>query len=386
MRREEERRLNLAWMRYMAETNDVLREKMVLFWHNHFACRTNRPEYALQLNTIHREHALGSFREMLFAVSRSPAMLAFLNNQQNRKGHPNENFAREVMELFTLGQGNYTEQDVKEAARAFTGWSFDQNGDFQLRKREHDDGQKIFLGEKGIFGGEDILDRLLARRQCAVYICRKLYRSFVNEVPDEKNIGEMASVFFDSGYDIARVMRHMFTADWFYRPENRGNLIKSPVEMLVGLNRQFRIHYQNPAILLRFQRVLGQQLFNPPNVAGWPGGRNWIDSSTLLYRMQMPSLLLNNGEMNVAAKTDPEDEALIAQGQRVNDRRARNVLAGADWNDVIGMIPKGMDNQDLIPCFLQRDPPEATRREIQAQSDRRLALLQMVSTPEYQLC
>ena len=134
-------------------------EKMTLFWHNHFACRSNNALYAQQLNNIQRSYALGNFRDMVLEVSKSPAMLQFLNNQQNQKGHPNENFARELMELFTIGRGNYTEQDIKESARAFTGWGFDKDGAFKLRPFQHDDGEKTFMGKTGNLNGEDIINR-----------------------------------------------------------------------------------------------------------------------------------------------------------------------------------------------------------------------------------
>ncbi|MBS1504709.1 MAG: DUF1800 family protein, partial [Bacteroidetes bacterium] len=143
---QQEKDLNLSWLKKMSSTDAVLREKMTLFWHGHFACRTINAMYAQQLNNIQRSNALGNFRDLLLQVSRSPAMLQFLNNQQNRKGHPNENFARELMELFTIGRGNYTEQDVKESARAFTGWGFNRDGQFVMRNQLHDDGQKTFLG------------------------------------------------------------------------------------------------------------------------------------------------------------------------------------------------------------------------------------------------
>ncbi len=293
--RRQEKDLNLAWIQSMSTTDAQLREKMTLFWHNHFACRSKNASYAQQLNNIHRSHALGNFRDMLLEVSQSPAMLQFLNNQQNHKGHPNENFARELMELFTIGRGNYSEQDVKESARAFTGWGFDKDGQFRLRPFLHDDGQKTFMGKTGNLTGEDIINRLLEQKQTAYFISNKLYKYLVNEVPDPEHVNAMADVFYQSDYEIKPLLEYVFTADWFYEEKNMGNMIKSPVSFLVGLNRQFYISYQRPEVLLEFQRALGQVLFYPPNVAGWPGGRNWIDSSSLMYRLKIPSILLNGG-------------------------------------------------------------------------------------------
>ncbi len=338
--RQEEKDLNLSWINKMGTTNAVLLEKMTLFWHNHFACRSKNAAFAQQLNNIQRANALGNFRTLLFQVAESPAMLQFLNNQQNQKNHPNENFARELMELFTIGRGNYTETDVKESARAFTGYGFNKNGEFVNRRFFHDDGQKTFLGKTGNFNGEDIMDMLLEKRETAHFISNKLYKYFVNETPDPAHVNAMADVFYKSGYEIRPLLEYVFTSDWFYDDKNTGNLIKSPVDFLVGLNRQFYITYQRPEVLLQFQRALGQVLFYPPNVAGWPGGRNWIDSSSLMYRLKIPSTLLNGGLIDFTGKADPEDEAYIAtvrnQQQFVNTR----VQAQPDWDKFLQNIPE----------------------------------------------
>src|SRR5665213_402250 len=182
--RQQEKDLNLAWVNQMSITDRPLQEKMTLFWHNHFACRTINAWFAQQLNNIQRENALGNFRTLLVQVSESPAMLQFLNNQQNHKGHPNENFARELMELFTIGRGNYTETDIKESARAFTGWGFKPGGEFVMREFFHDDGQKTFIGKAGNFTGDDIINMLLEKKETARFISNKLYKYLVNEVPN----------------------------------------------------------------------------------------------------------------------------------------------------------------------------------------------------------
>jgi uncharacterized protein (DUF1800 family) len=187
--------LNIAWIEKMCTTDAVLREKMTLFWHDHFACSTKNPYFAQDLNNILRRNALGRFDEMLTAVSKSPAMLQYLNNQQNRAASPNENFAREVMELFTLGRGHYTENDIKNAARAFTGWGFNRTGEFVFRNRQHDYGRKEFMGNKGNFGGEDILNILLENKQTAIYLTEKIYRYFINEQIDPELHNSLADSF-----------------------------------------------------------------------------------------------------------------------------------------------------------------------------------------------
>ena len=190
--------------------------------------------FSQELLQIIRTNALGSFADMLKAVSKSPAMLQFLNNQQNKKSHPNENFAREVMELFTMGRGNYTENDVKEAARAFTGWAFNAQGQFVFRKNQHDDGNKTFLGKTGNFDGDDILNMLLEHKQTANYISKKIYRYFVNENIDDRNQQWLSGRFYSNNYNIAKLLEDIYTSDWFYDEKNIGIRIKSPVELLAG--------------------------------------------------------------------------------------------------------------------------------------------------------
>jgi uncharacterized protein (DUF1800 family) len=384
--RQEEKELNIAWINRMTTTDAVLQEKMTLFWHNHFACRSKDAAFAQQLNNIHHTNALGNFRTLLFQVAESPAMLQFLNNQQNQKNHPNENFARELMELFTIGRGNYTENDVKESARAFTGYGFNKDGEFVTRKFFHDDGQKTFMGKTGNFNGEDIMNILLDRKETAHFICNKLYKYFVNDVPDPVHVNGMADVFYNANYEIKPLLEYVFTADWFYSDKNVGNLIKSPVEFLVGLNRQFYITYQRPEVLLQFQRVLGQVLFYPPNVAGWPGGRNWIDSSSLMYRLKIPSTLLNGGLIDFTGKADPEDEAYIAtvrnQQQFVNTR----VQAQPDWDKFLQGIPKNMSNNDIGAFMLEPKLGHSLLNNINQATDTKAMIIELVSTPEYQLC
>ncbi|AQG81884.1 DUF1800 domain-containing protein [Spirosoma montaniterrae] len=303
---ERVRDLNLQWLDRMASGKGSLREKMALFWHGHFACRTmgQNPLFMQQyINTI-RQHALGRFGDLLMAVSKEPAMLQFLNNQQNRKNAPNENFAREVMELFTLGRGNYTERDIKEAARAFTGWQFTPDGQFVFREKVHDEADKTVFGKTGPFRGEDIVQMLLENRQTARFVTGKIYRFFVNETPDEARVSELADHFYKTNYDIAGLMERIFTADWFYDARNIGTHIKSPVELLAGMRHTLGITFDQPQPQIFVQRTLGQLLFYPPNVAGWPGGKNWIDSSSLLFRMQLPNYVLKAADVNIRPKED----------------------------------------------------------------------------------
>lgn len=276
------KQLNLMWLQQMVESPRQLNEKMALFWHGHFACRSQSSLHQQQLLDIIRTNALGNFGTLLKAVSKSAAMLNFLNNNQNRKGSPNENFAREVMELFTLGRGHYTETDIKEAARAFTGWGNKADGEFVFRKPVHDAGMKTIFGKTGNFEGDHVLELLLSNKQTAFFITRKIYRFLVNEMIEEDILEELATVFFESNYELLPLLDRIFTSKWFYESSNIGRLIKSPIELLAGMQRAIPLELKNPDSQLLVQRILGQVLFYPPNVAGWPGGQNWIDSSSLL--------------------------------------------------------------------------------------------------------
>jgi uncharacterized protein (DUF1800 family) len=203
-------------------------------------------------------------------------MITFLNNQQNKKNHPNENFAREVMELFTLGRGNYTETDVKEAARAFTGWSLGPNGAFLFKPRLHDAGSKTVLGQTGNFNGDDVVDILLKMPKTANFICKKMYKFFVNENIDDARVAYLATRFFKNNYDIKKLLEDIFTSDWFYEQKNIGAKIKSPIELLAGIRRYIPMVMDNDEVQLLFQKVLGQILFYPPKCS-WLGWRQKLD-------------------------------------------------------------------------------------------------------------
>ena len=386
-RNKQEKDLNSAWVKLMSETDAQLREKMTLFWHNHFACNIGNAFYEQQLNNIERDNALGNFRTLLLQVSQSPAMLQFLNNQQNKKGHPNENFARELMELFTLGRGHYSERDIKESARSFTGWAFDgKTGEFKLNEKAHDEGTKTFMEQTGDFYGENIVDIILANKQTALFISTKLYRYLVNDIPDPVHINQMADVFYNAKYEIKPLLEFVFLSDWFYADKNIGNLVKSPVELLTGLNRQFYINYQNPDVLLQFQRTLGQVLFRPPNVAGWPGGRNWIDSSSLMYRIKIPSTILNAGVIDFTGKANPEDEAYLASVRKQQLNVIKRVQAQPDWDKFLHDIPAGTSKEQLAEFMLEPSVNKTVKDDINNAPDIKTTAIQIVSTPEYQLC
>ena len=386
------RELNRTWLSRMAESDAQLREKMTLFWHGHFAVRHNIAARAAQqqINLLH-QHALGNFRDLLHAISKDPAMLRFLNNQQNRKAHPNENFAREVLELFTLGRGNYTEQDIREAARAFTGWSALPNGTFIFRRRQHDYGVKTFMGKTGKFGGEDILNIILDNPLTARHITEKLYRYFVHTEVDSQQVEKWAHSFYASGYDLSQLLREIFSSEHFFNARNIGNHIKSPVEYLVGMMRMLDMKFDNAFTPLAIQKTLGQILLQPPNVAGWPEGKAWIDSSSLIMRLRIPQALIYQHELSLKSK---EAFAGNEEGVRLQGREKR-LRATIKWNHVLSYV-EGLEPEAIIDrlahYFLQNplsytDTQTLTgfihgnTREEQIKS----LVMRILCTPEYQM-
>lgn len=278
------------WAQEMATTPSPLTERMTLFWHNHFVSsddKVREPVALYRQNVLLRANALGNFGTLLHAVSKDPAMLVYLDGAGSRKGRPNENFAREVMELFTLGEGHFSEQDVREAARAYTGWSIDRpTMTYVWRANLHDTGVKTVLGHTGDFDGDQVLDILLARPETAALVTAKLWREFVSPTPEPVQAAKVAGAFRASGYDVRVALRALFLTRAFWDARNRGALVKSPSEFVTDAVREFDIGYDDPQMLAQQMRVLGQDLFRPPNVKGWPGGDTWIDSTTLLARKQ----------------------------------------------------------------------------------------------------
>ncbi len=275
------------WLEEMRITPSPITEKMTLFWHNHFVSGLDKvgvPQLMYQQNMLLRRYALGNFGSMLHAVAHDPAMMRYLDTANNRVGQPNENFAREVMELFTLGEGHYTEQDIREAARAFTGWSLDKDFSFINRPRQHDNGDKTIFGQHGNFDGDDVLDMLLQNPQTARFVTAKLWKNFVSPTPDEAALKRLSDLFYRDHYELKPLMRAMLLTPQFWK--SQGQLVKSPVELTVGTLVTFDLTPPDWRAIAGLNRQLGQDVFNPPNVKGWPGGEAWINSSTLLTRKQ----------------------------------------------------------------------------------------------------
>ena len=309
------------WIRRMLGSEWPLREKLVLFWHGHFTSSVMDVKAARLMfnqNAFFRKHCLADFRTLLVGISQDPAMLRYLDNNTNRKAHPNENYARELMELFTMGIGNYTEDDVKAGARAFTGWTF-EGDEYVFRAGDHDDGVKKFLGESGRFDGTDVIDIILKQPCTAQFMATKLLKFFVTDNPDSELVDNLAGILRGNGYQFKPTLRALFTSADFFSNKHYRAQIKSPAQLIVGSTRLLSVSI-DPKSLGIAMRGLGQDLLAPPNVKGWDGGETWINTTTLLMRYNFAGYLLS-GEV--------PDAAPARARQRLNRLgKPKNTLAG----------------------------------------------------------
>ncbi|MEC3906045.1 DUF1800 domain-containing protein [Tamlana sp. 2201CG12-4] len=383
--REKQIELNVSWINRLSQSQEILREKMTLFWANHFVCEDNNIVYIQKFNNTLREHALGNFGTFVKAISKEAAMTKYLNTKQNRKQKPNENFARELMELFTLGVGNYTENDIKESAKAFTGYSHNLKGEFVFRKRVHHEGNKTFFGKTGHFKGDDIIDIILEQKQCATYICGKIYRYFVNDTIDPDHVNAMVDVFYKD-YDIEKLMRYVFMSDWFYNDKHIGTKIKSPIELLVGMNTMVPTQFKNNKQLLYLQKLMGQILLNPPNVAGWKGGKNWIDSNIIVLRLKLPSLLLNDAYISKTEKGQ-KDTRMMHKKEQFKKQFGKRFKTESSWSYFKDHF-KNVELNDMPNHLLACEISEHAKPYLNAleKVSKREYCVQLMSLPEYQMC
>lgn len=380
--REKTKILNTVWLKRLETTKSVLRERMTLFWANHFVCKDTPTRHVLSFNTILRTHALGNFRDFVKAVSKEPSMIRFLNLSRNRKNSPNENFARELLELFTLGEGKYSEKDIKECARAFTGYHHNFEGGFRFIQLWHDYGEKEFLGRSGTFDGDDIIDIILEQKQCARYICEKIYRYFVNEELDEKNIDELTDIFYQD-YDIERLMRHIFMSSWFYDSKNIGTKIKSPIDLIVGIQRLIPVYFTKNNELFRLQSRLDQYLFFPPNVAGWKGGKNWITTNSLMLRIKLPSMMLEKESYTYQYKGNLKNLKIVS----VKNKYQEKLTVYVDWKTYKKNVKK-ISMKDLTRTLILCNINSGTMEYISQFGKRpsKKNVVKLMSLPEYQMC
>ena len=369
------------WMRRMAFGPHPLQEKLTLLWHGHFTTSAKDERSALLMwnqNETLRKYAAGNFREFVRQISRDPAMLDYLNNSQNHKEHPNENYARELMELFTLGIGNYTENDVKQSARAFTGWGHDGEK-YVFHRFEHDEGIKYFLGYSGNFNGDDIIDIILSQAACPKYIGGKFYRWFVSEDANDAIAAALGRELRDSDWEMRPVLKTLLTSKAFYSPEVVGAQIKSPVQLVVGTIRLLGLDLPPEQALVGALTQMGQVPLMPPNVKGWPGGRMWINTSTLFVRYNTAVWLAGGGMPAINGK--------VKGFGRFRGEYASvfNPDGGASPEDVV---------DKWLATLIQRPVDRAQRQQLidalDDQPDREDKVRKMVqlivSMPEYELC
>jgi uncharacterized protein (DUF1800 family) len=291
------RQLGAWWVYVMLQTPTPLLEKMTLFWHGHFATSADKVTDARAMyaqNTLLRAHAIGDFRPLVHGISRDPAMLIYLDSSTNRKAHPNENFARELMELFCLGEGHYSERDVKELARCFTGWEL-RREKFRFNRYQHDTGDKTVLGKTGRFQESEVIDHILDQRAAPEFIARKWIRYFVSDEPEpsEQLVAPIAGRLRESAWNIGDAIQHILQSNLFFSSQAIARKIRSPVDLTVGLMRSLEGSTNATQLAVDLQE-LGQGLFFPPNVKGWDGGRTWINSSTLLGRANVIGRLVRD--------------------------------------------------------------------------------------------
>jgi uncharacterized protein (DUF1800 family) len=282
------------WLDRMASGDDPLRERMVLFWHGFFTSsieEVKRGWFLIRQNQLVREKAIGSYSDLLSAMMRDPAMLTYLDNQVNRKGNPNENLARELMELFSLGVGNYTETDVKEAARALTGRGISREGDYEFHPRLHDDGKKTVLGVTGKLDGDGLVAAILKQDACPRWLAKRLITYFEGVAPKPERLAEYAAFLRKNDFQLQPFLRKLFQDPAFYRDEVVGARVQGPIDFMVGLSRRLGTHVP-PVVLGGGAAILGQRLFSPPNVKGWEEGEAWITTASLMQRGNLAGFVL----------------------------------------------------------------------------------------------
>ena len=376
--------LNYAWINQLVMSKELLRERMTLFWANHFVCKDNSIVFIQNYNNTLRTNALGDFGAFVKAISKEAAMLKYLNGKQNRKYKPNENFARELMELFTLGEGKYSETDIKECAKAFTGYNHDIKGNFIFRQKQHDTGKKTFFGSTGDFSGDEIIDLILKDKQCARYISEKIYRYFVNPVLNKTHVDAMADVFFKD-YNIENLMRFVLLSDWFYDEENIGAKVKSPIEYLVGMTNIVPLKFERKKDILKIQKLLGQTLLDPPNVAGWKGDKGWIDANTIMLRLKLPSVMLNNAMISLKEEGDVNDSLREKYLKQYRSKLPIKVLP--DW-DAFSKNFNSVKTENLEAYIIQGKINNGTAAYLATlnKKSKKQYCIQLMSLPEYQMC
>lgn len=378
--------LQYWWLTTMLHTPNPLQEKMTLFWHGHFTTaysKVDHPVLLMEQNQLFRDNALGNFKDLTKAVSRNPAMIYYLDGEANNKGKANENYARELMELFTIGIGNYTEQDVREAARAFTGWGL-RGRAFFFNPKNHDVGSKTFMGQTGNFNGDDIIDIILKRPESGRFIVSELWNYFVYPQPESDVLDRMTKIYYDNNYELKPVISAMLNSPEFLSAKAYRALVKSPTEFMVGSLRQLNVTNISPAAVQGINRM-GQALFSPPTVKGWDGGITWFNSSLFFERI--------NGADQLATSRNPVNHfdpySLLQAGQVSNGTGAvdyflTHLLDGQYQPDVRSALLDYFDPNNSLSANDLTTPTTASTNKAADVRLRGLVHL-IMSSPDYQL-
>ncbi|MFM1549276.1 MAG: DUF1800 family protein [Lentisphaeria bacterium] len=393
--RQERRKLNSQrlrtligdWIMTMIETPtpaDMLRARMTFFWHSHFATsiqKVKAPRAILAQLQLFDAMAVGSYGKLLHAIVRDPAMLIYLDNTRNRRGKPNENLARELMELFSLGPGNYSESDIRDGARALTGWGTGPQG-FRFAARLHDSDKKTILGQTGRFDADDFVGIILQQPACAAFMIRKLWQYFAGAEPTPEVLGDLAAGFRASDYDIRLAVRDILRHPSFYSDEVRGTQIKSPLQLVVGTARTLQVQVNTPKIYQRMLALMGQTPYQPPNVKGWPGGRAWIDTTRLVTRYTFAQMVADG---KIPGDVDPQ----MRRRQRgvqfdphplVNDLVAPEEIVAELTNQLLAVPPTNSEHSRLTKALREDLTHLAMPAAVQQ------AVGNLMRLPQYQLC
>lgn len=428
--------LKAWWLRHMVTTEAPVREQMTFFWTGHFTSSTAKvntlSQAHYQQNQTWRKHALGNFRNFLEAVTVDPAMMIYLDMEESTKENPNENYARELLELFCLGVGNYTEKDIREVARALTGWTLDappgtvlpdrpsRPGDVRSFLREglvpkfvperHDKGATTLFGKAGKRGLTEVLDEVVDHKACAPHIAGRLIHFFGADDPEGTLRSRMAKAFVDSKHEIRPMLKVLFTSTEFYAPASRGNQVKSPIRLLVGACRDLALEGEITPSLAQTTAALGQEMFNPPTVKGWPSGTNWINASSLALRYRLNEVLIDGKELT----TEPlgrerltlvprEPKEAAATIRRLLELDAEHKQLQRKESIRVKFVPSKLaaaelasDTEKLVDALLRRMMVTTVRKNtreaiidackgIPAEQRTTLAVRLILSSPEYQM-
>jgi len=388
------------WLQRMARGPRPFQEKMVLFWHGHFATsfvKVRNAYYMWRQNELFRRLTTGNWLELLTFAGQDPAMLIWLDQAESRKAHPNENFAREVMELFSLGEGHYTEKDVTEGARALTGWSLDRiNEKYIYRPLFHDNGIKTFLGRTGNLNGDDVMVQIVTQPQAARFITAKIWNYFAGQPPSDSLNDALAAVFRESGNNFKPFLRVMFCSEEFYSDDIIRNEVKSPVQWLVGSVRMLECDLPPAPLCEAVLRNLGQDLFTPPNVKGWDGGTTWITTNTLLGRYNDAAMLVQ-GAFPPLAASDFARKPGGPGGAKAERQAQRTRIGGVMVAKIVS--PEELADKDLLVKALEHRLLQTTLKHEQQRAlrdfldtktklddaDVKTAIRLIMATPQYQV-